>query len=87
MAKKDFSNANATLDNFITPETRAQVDGKPEPKKAPKKAKAEEVRSKRVQVVTTPSTYNAILKLAKKDYLSVNEVINRALKEHIERSK
>lgn len=89
MGKKDFSKVNTAVDYFISPEAKEKVDGKPKTKKtkAQKPAKSEEVRSKRVQVVVTPTTYNGIYKLAKRDYLSVNEIINRALKEYIERSK
>lgn len=88
MAKKDFSTANATVDFFISPEVKEKVDGKPKAKKEPKTKKASaEGRTKRVQVVVTPSTYTGIYKIAKRDYLSVNEVINRALTEYIKRSK
>lgn len=89
MGKKDFSKANATLDYFISQDSKQKVDGTPEEpaKKTKKPKKSEEVRSRRVQVVVTPTTYNGIYKIAKKEYLSVNEVINKALAEYIERSK
>lgn len=93
MPKKDFSGTNATVDFFISQEAKEKVDGKDAPKqKRPrnggdKARKGAEIRSRRVQVVVTPTIYASILKIAKKKYLSVNEVINQALEEHIKRSK
>ena len=42
-----------------------------------------EVRSKRFQLLLQPSVYNAIKKQAKKDRVSMGEVINRAVAEYL----
>jgi len=88
MAKKDFSTSNATLDYFISEEAKEKVDGKPkakEKKKEPRK-KAEEIRSRRVQLVVKPSLYDKLSQKAWREHITVNEAINRAIEKYLERS-
>lgn len=44
-----------------------------------------EVKSKRVQLILQPSVVSAIKELAKKKGLSMNETINEAIQEYLER--
>ena len=94
MAKKDFKGSPAM--SFISQESIEKVDGK---KKAPatptsKKKPPEgyklnpeyiETKSKRVQILVQPSVYEAVKKKAGAGGISVNEAINTALKEYVER--
>ena len=90
MAKKDFNNIpNATLDYFISDESKGKVDGKPKQKAQPKGYKPNpdfiETKSKRVQVLVQPSVYDKVKAKAEAKGISTNEAINEALKKYTER--
>lgn len=95
MAKKDFKTTNPAM-SFISQESIDKVDGKPEKpitvksrSKAPAGYKPNpefiETKSKRVQILIQPSIHEAIKARAQAEGISVNEAINTALIEYIER--
>lgn len=89
MVKKSFKNPAL---NFISEETKKGVDGEEKKEKimdpvVPEGYKISpefiELKSKRVQLLVQPSTIDAVKKIAKKNKVSVNEMINIILKEYI----
>lgn len=101
MAKKNFKQNNPALTNpalaFIsTPATEAEVQEEQPAQNAIKptakppegyKRNPEfiEVKSKRVQLLLQPSIVDAIKALAKEKGLSMNEAINEAIQEYLQR--
>ena len=94
--KKDFS-ANPAM-TFISPESVEAVEDEAEEKieriptprggiKPPAGFKLNpefiEVRSKRFQLLLAPSVYKKLKARAKKDRVSMGEVVNRALAEYL----
>lgn len=98
-AMKDFTNNPAM--NFISQESIDKVEHKPAGKakaptttgsgkgKVPEGYKANpeyiETKSRRVQLLIQPSVYDALKARAQAEGVSVNEVINTALKKYTER--
>ena len=84
--------ANPTL-QFITPpeeekprrETRAKKEEKPAPLPAQRALPqyGEETKSRRLQLLLTPSLYDGIKEEAQQRHTSVNELINTILKDAI----
>ena len=91
MPKKSFTTNPAMT--FISQESIAKVDGLTAPDQREKKTPAGykpnpeyiETKSRRVQVLIQPSVHEAIKAKAQKAGISVNEAINTALKEYVER--
>lgn len=89
MTKKDFKTSAA--DMFIT----ASEEPKPKTKRKATPPKAEgptvgrgfqvipEYKKERLQLLLKPSTKEDLKRIAKQDGISVNELINRILEEHI----
>lgn len=88
-SKKKFNKTTAL--NFISPESVEKVDGHKEPEKIPEGYKRNpeyiELRNKRVQILLQPSIHKALKKKAKAAGTSVNEIINTALKEYLEKAE
>lgn len=86
--RKDFTNPATT---FISQESIDAVDGKPEELTPLKKEgykvspKYIELKSKRYNALLQPSVFEAVKRKANKEGISVNEAVNRALKEYAER--
>lgn len=84
MNKKSFKN-NAAM-NFISQESIDQVE---QPEKAPEGYKVNhqliECKSKRVQILIQPSVHEQLKVKAEAAGQSVNEIINKALIEYIEK--
>lgn len=99
-SKKDFSNlsqADLLIGKKEEIEKKEVEEGTPEnPEilkelktgKVPKGYKVNplyiETKSQRVQILARPSTMQQIKKIAKKNKISMNELINRILEEYIE---
>ena len=89
--RKSFKDTPAL--NFISQETIDKVDGKPAIPKATPKAPAGykvnpefiELKSRRVQILVQPSVHDAVKAKALAEGISVNEAINTALREYVER--
>ena len=95
MPKKSFKEYIPTM-SFISQESVEAVDGADDPAPAPArrgkapagyKANPEytETKSKRVQLLVQPSVYEAVKTRAQAEGISVNEAVNNALKEYVER--
>ncbi len=88
MEKKSF---RSTATQFISEETRQKIDQVQEPSKTaqpdfivPKGYKlAQETKSVRLQLLIQPTTKAALKELAAAKSISVNELINKILKEYI----
>lgn len=86
---KDFKGNTAM--SFISQESIDAVDGKQARTKqeAPAGYKPNpeyiEIKSKRVQLLVQPSVVDAIKALAKREGLSMNEAVNEAIKEYLQR--
>ena len=96
MSKKSFKNTNPAL-NFITPpeaveplntsnytgtNKKTAQNGTERLKKNPEYV---EVKSKRVQLLLQPSVVKKVKQLAKKKKTSMNELINIAIQEYLEK--
>lgn len=96
MAKKTFINKDNPAMSFISQSSIEAVDGRPKEtskptgaKKAPAGYKPNpefiETKSKRVQILIQPSVHEAVKAKAQAEGISVNEAINTALREYVER--
>lgn len=94
MAKKEFKNNPALA--FISKDSIDKAEGQEESKpilKGKKEAPAGykpnpeyiETKSKRVQILIQPSVHDKLKAIAKAENTSVNEIINIALREYVER--
>lgn len=95
MAKRDFKQNNPAL-AFISSKSEAvQAEGKEEKLEAPAKAPEGyklnplyvETKSKRVNLLMQPSIVERMKKTAQAKGLSLNEAINEAVKEYLEREE
>lgn len=93
MANKNFKKDNPAL-SFITATKEEKVKTAPvnetvRSSKAPDGYKLNpeyiETKSKRVQLLLQPSVVDAIKALAKEKGLSMNEAVNEAIKEYLQR--
>lgn len=95
MAKRDFKQSNPAL-AFISSKSEAvQAESKEEKLEAPAKAPEGyklnplyvETKSKRVNLLMQPSIVERMRKTAQAKGLSLNEAINEAVKEYLEREE
>lgn len=95
MAKKSFKTTDNSVMQFISQESVDKVERKPAEIPTPTVMKAPagyrpnpafiEMKSRRVQALIQPSVYEAVKAKASRAGISVNEAINAALREYIER--
>lgn len=93
MAKKTFKNninpAMQFISEDIPKENNKPLQSSINKKDIPEGYKANpayiETKSKRVQLLAQPSTVEAIKSLAKANNISMNEAINEAIKEYIDK--
>ena len=91
MATKNFKQPAADL--FISQKEEPKQKQKPKPTPTPLKAQEQtaprgfqvipEYKKERLQLLLKPSTKEDLKRIAKQDGISVNELINRILEEHI----
>lgn len=101
MAKKDFKRENPALSFISIPEEEQEqevkdLESRPAPEQLQRKPQAPqgyklnpafiELKSKRVQLLLQPSVVQAIKDKAKEKGLSMNEAINEAIVEYLERN-
>lgn len=91
--KKSFLE-NPALRFISTADPEPELDQEPTPaglEQPPKGYKIDfrytEKKTKRVQIVLQPSTFNRLKKTAAKQKVSINEYINRAILEKLEREE
>lgn len=95
MAKRDFKQSNPALAFISTKEEAVLAESKEEkpvaPAKAPEGYKLNplyvETKSKRVNLLMQPSIVERMKKTAQAKGLSLNEAINEAVKEYLEREE
>jgi len=89
MAKKDFKQNNPAL-NFISSQEEP-VSKEELPAKAPEGYKINplyiETKSKRVNLLMQPSVVDRMKKLSQERGISLNEAINEAVREYLEREE
>lgn len=95
MAKRDFKQSNPALAFISSQSAPAQAESKEEKTEATAKAPEGykvnplyvETKSKRVNLLMQPSTVERMKKTATAKGLSLNEAINEAVREYLEREE
>lgn len=93
MPKKNFK-TNVTEDFFTQPEKKDSQEEKIEYRSAEELQKqlppgfriVKENKSKRMQFLVRPTTYERLTKIAQKNGTSVNDLVNTLLEEYVERN-
>lgn len=94
MPKKNFK-TNVTEDFFTQPEKKAQEDAAIEYRSAEELQKqlppgfkiVKENKTRRMQFLVRPTTYEGLKKQADKQGISINELVNSIFEDYIERTE